>query len=113
MSRKTLMAVIAIIGVILTFFKDQFGLNIDVTSILAGISAILLYILWEAKNDLKKLATQPKKWKDLKFWITFISVVLAAINQNFGTGIPVELIISGLTVIVGFLFKVNIKKPEY
>jgi len=111
-SRKTILSVIAVIGVILTSIKEQFGLTIDVTSITAGLGAVLVYILLEAKLDLKALAAQPGKWKDPKFWITFLSALLAAVNTNFGLGIPVEAIIGILTVVVGILFKAKFAKPQ-
>lgn len=110
-SRKTIGYVIAILGAILTVFQEQFGLHIDPLAMAAGIGAVLTYIFFEAKLDLKTMAAQPGKWKDPKFWITFISVVLAAIEASFHLGIPVETIIAVLTALVGFLFKMKFTKP--
>lgn len=112
MSRKTLLSVIAVIGAVLTFLKGIFGLGIDPTAVTAGLGAILVYVLLEAKLDLKTMASQPGKWKDPKFWITLASTLLAAINTEFGLGIPVEAIISVLTLIVGILFKVQFDKSK-
>lgn len=113
MSRKTLLAIIGILGVILTFIQTQFGLGIDVGSICAGLGAIVVYIWLEAKNDLAKMAKQPQKWGDPKFWISFITVILAAINEQFGIHLPVEIIITVLVFIVGLLFKRDLKYPVY
>lgn len=104
MSRKTVSYVVAMLATLLTFFQEQFGLSLDPGAITAGIGAILTYILFEAKLDLKAMASQPDKWKDPKFWITFVSVVLSAVEAQFKIGIPVEAIVSVLTVVVGFLF---------
>lgn len=111
MSRKTIGFVVTIIVTVLTAFQEQFGLNIDPLAVAAGIGAVLTYIFFEGKLDLKALADQPGKWKDPKFWITVISAVLAAIEATFAIGIPVESIIVVLTMIVGYLFKVQFKKP--
>ena len=105
MSRKTLLGILAVIGAVLTFFKDQFGLNIDPTAMIAGISAVLLYILFEAKLDILRIKLQSSKWKDKKFWLAFISALLTALESAFHWGIPVEIIVSALTVIMGILFK--------
>lgn len=112
MSRKTIGFVVSIIAVILTAFQEQFGLHIDPTAVAAGVGAVLAYIFFEAKLDLKTLAMQPGKWKDPKFWLTVISAVLAAIETTFVLGIPVESIIAVLTMIVGVLFKVQFKKEK-
>ena len=110
MSRKTIGYVIAILGAILAVFQKQFGLSIDPTAAAAGIGAVLTYIFFESKLDMKALAAQPGKWKDPKFWITLISVVLAAIESSFGLGIPVESVVTALTMIVGVLFRVKFKQ---
>lgn len=109
MSRKTLLAVIATLGAIAAFFSEQFGLILD-AALVAAFGSILLYIFWEAKKDLQTFKTQPAKWKDPKFWITLIAVMVGAVNQNFGTGIPVELIVAVLTAVVGLLFKAEVRE---
>lgn len=109
-SRKTIGFIVAIIGAILIAFQKQFGLSLDPTAVAAGIGAVLTYIFFEAKLDLKALAKQPGKWKDPKFWMTIISTVLAGIEANFQLGIPVEAIITSLTGLVAILFGVQFKK---
>lgn len=111
MSRKTIAWVVTILGTLLTIFQEQFGLHIDPLAVAAGIGAVLTYIFFEAKLDLKALAAQPAKWKDPKFWITFISALLAAVEASFHLGIPVETIIAVLTTLVGLLFKAKFTKP--
>ena len=109
-SRKTIGFVVAIISSILVIFQEQFKLNLDPTAVAAGVGAILTYIFFEAKLDLKALASQPGKWKDKKFWMTIISTVLAATEATFQLGIPVEAIIAVLTSLVAALFGVQFKK---
>jgi hypothetical protein len=109
MSRKTLMTVIGFFGVVLTFLQAQFGLSIDTTAILAGLTAILTYVFFEAKLDLKKFVALGSKWKDPKFWIAFASTALVAVNESFGLGIPVEMVIGTLTLIMGLLFGKDFK----
>lgn len=101
----------AIIGSILVIFQKQFGLSLDPTALAAGIGAVLTYIFFEGKLDLKALASQPGKWKDPKFWLTIISTALAGIEASFQLGIPVEAIIAVLTSLVAALFGVQFKKP--
>lgn len=109
MSRKTIGFIVAIGGSILALVQEQFGLSLDPVAIAAGVGAVLTYIFFEGKLDLAAMARQPGKWKDPKFWITFISVVLAGIEANFQLGIPVEAIVSGLTTLVMILFGVKLK----
>ena len=104
MSRKTLLGIIAIIGAALTFLQVQFGLSISATAVVGGLSAIVLYILFEAKLDLKALGAQPQKWSDPKFWLAFIAAMLVAVGEAFGLNIPVEAITAVLALIMSLLF---------
>lgn len=110
MSRKTIGYIVSILTVILTVFQKEFGLSLDPVAVAAGLGAVLTYIFFESKLDLSALAAQPGKWKDPKFWITVLSAVLAGVEGAFHIGIPVEAIVSVLTVIVGVLFKVQLNK---
>jgi len=111
-SRKTIGFVVAIIAAILTVFQKEFGISLDPVAISAGIGAVLTYVFFEAKLDLKVLTAQPGKWKDLKFWITVISAVLVAIESTAHLGIPVESIVAVLTLIVGLLFGAKLKQEK-
>lgn len=104
MSRKTILGIIGVLGAILTVFADQFGLTIDPTAAIAGLTAVTLYILFEAKVDLKRIGEQAGKFKDPKFWLALVSALLVAVNQGFGLNLPVETIISVLTLIMSLLF---------
>lgn len=104
MSRKTILAVFAIIEVVLLFLKEQFGLQIEATAIVAGIGALLLYIFFEGKLDLEKVKAQSGRFKDPKFWIAFVSALLAALNKELGLNLPVEVIIGFLTLVMTILF---------
>lgn len=112
MSRKTIGFVVAILGAILVAFQEQFGLSFDPVAVSVGIGAVLTYIFFEAKLDLKALASQPGKWKDPKFLVTILSVLLTAVESTFQVGIPVAEIVSVLTIFMGFLFKVQFNKPK-
>ena len=48
MSRKTILAIIAVFGAALTVFQQQLGLSIDPTAVVAGLTAIVLYGLFDA-----------------------------------------------------------------
>ena len=104
MSRKTILGVIGVLGAVLTVFADQFGLAIDATAAIAGLTAVTLYILFEAKLDLKRIGEQVGKFKDPKFWIALISAVLVALSEGFGWNIPTETIVSVLTLLMSLLF---------
>jgi len=108
MKRKTLLSMFAVLTVVLTFFKSQFGLLINPTAVMAGVGSVLLYIFWEAKRDIQALSQQKAKWADPKFWISFLTLVIASVNEQFGLHLPAEVIISILTIIVGILFKQKI-----
>ena len=112
MSRKTILAIIAVFGAALTVFQQQLGLSIDPTAVVAGLTAIVLYGLFEAKLDLKRLTTQAGKFKDPKFWIAFISPILVAVNEGFGLNIPIEVIVTILTMILSALFGASFKKAK-
>lgn len=112
MSRKTITAIIGIIGAVLAFFSEQFGLSIDPTAVIAGLSSIVLYVLLEGKLDIKRVGSQIGKFKDPKFWLAFISAILVAVSETFGLELPVEAIIAVLTVIMGVLFKVEFLKAK-
>ena len=111
MSRKTIGFIVALAAVILTFFQEQFGLSLDPNAVAAGIGAILVYIFFEAKLDMKALKNQPEKWKDPKFWASFAAAALAGVEATFHLGIPVEAIVSGIMTAVGIFFGAKITKP--
>ena len=105
MSRKTIFAVIGVLGAVFAYIAKEFGLSIDVMAIMAGLVSILVYVFGEAKNDFARIGRQIGRFKDPKFILAIIAVFLSALNKNFGTGIPVEAVIAVLTVIMGLLFK--------
>ena len=110
MSRKTLLGIIAVLGAVLTVFKEQFGLAIDATAVVGGLTVIILYILFEAKLDFKRVSGQFGKFKDPKFWLAFISAVLVAANNGFDLNLPIETILTVLGIIMSLLFGVDNKK---
>jgi hypothetical protein len=94
MSRKTILGIIGVIGAALT----------DATSAIAGLTAVTLYILFEAKLDLKRIGEQAGKFKDPKFLLALASAILVALSESFGWHIPVETIVSVLTLVMSLLF---------
>jgi len=110
MSRKTLTAVLGIIGAILVFLKGTFGLDLDAAAITTALGVILTYVLFEAKLDIAKVGPQLGKWKDPKFWVTFIATILTALNGAFGWSLPIETINAVLGVILAVLFGWAFKK---
>jgi len=104
MSRKTIMAILGVLGAILVFFQQQFGMTLDATAIVGGLTAIVLYILFEAKLDFKRIGGQMGKFKDPKFWLAFASALLVALQNAFGWNLPIEAIVSVLTVLMSILF---------
>ena len=107
MSRKTLIAVLGVLTAIFTFLKVQFDLGMDVIAVLGGLSAVILYVLFEAKLDLKKFGAQAGKWKDPKFWLALVAIILAALNKELGLNLPGDAIVAVLTVIMTILFKIK------
>lgn len=114
MSRKTLMAVLAVITAVLAFFKDQFGLALDPAAVVGGIGAVVLYLLFEAKLDFKKLVPQSGKWKDLKFWLALVTLLYTTIGQQFGLKLPLspELVSSILAAVMSALFAKKFKEAK-
>jgi len=113
--RKTLMAVLGIIGAILAFFQQQFGLSIDSTAVIGSIGIILAYIFFEAKLDFRRIQKGIAKFKDPKFWIALIGVILTALNGFLGWNLPVEIILGIVTVLLSWLFGkdfIQVKKAQ-
>lgn len=104
MSRKTLLTVLGIITVIVTFLQEQFGLSAGLVAAAGGVGLALLYVLFEAKLDFKKVSDQATKWRDPKFWIAFVGVLVPALNTQLGLNLPTEAIVAVLAVIMTLLF---------
>jgi len=109
-SRKTLVAVLGIIGAVLVFLKGTFGLDLDAAAITTALGVILTYVLFEAKLDSAKIGPQLGKFKDPKFWVTLIAAILTALNGAFGWSLPIETINAILGVILAALFGWAFKK---
>lgn len=109
MSRKTLMTVLGVITIIVTFLQEQFGLSAGLVPAVGGVGIALIYVLFEAKLDLKKMGAQPGKWKDPKFWIALAGVLIPELNRQLGLNLPTEAIVAVLGVILAILFGVKFK----
>ena len=108
--RKIIMLIIGLLGVVLAYFRDQFGLSgLQLEAMLIALIPIVVYIFGEARNDIerikKSLATQSGKWTDPKFWVGAVAVIIIWVNQAFGLNLPVEIIITALTFILGLIFR--------
>jgi len=102
-SRKS---IVAILGVVLVVFKEQFGLAIDVTAFVG----IVLYLLFEAKVDLKRIILQSNKFADPKFWLALVTSLLPVLNAELGLNLPIDAIIAIFSAILALLFGVAYKK---
>ena len=107
MSRKTVMFIVAIIGAVLTWATGMFGLSISATAVVAAMTAVVVYIFGEMKNDIariRKSIEQAKKWRDPAFWTSLVAAFLPILNTYLKLHIPVETVVSVLTVILAFIF---------
>lgn len=109
MSRKVFLGAIGIFGAALAYVANEFGLALNAAAITAALMSIGVYIYGEFKLDIKRFGSQFHRFTDPKFIIALIAVILGALNQNFGTGIPVEAVIAVLTLIMGVLFRRDFK----
>ena len=110
MSRKSILTFIAVLGAILGVIGSTFGLALNGAAAASGLGAVLLYVLFEAKLDLKKLGAQSGKFRDPKFWLAIVSAAIAALVQS-GVTLPLspEAIIAVLAVIMAVLFGAKFK----
>jgi len=109
MSRKTMLTVLAVMGAIFGFVNAQFSLGVDTVGLMATISAILLWVGFEARLDMKRILglikEQSNKFTDPKFWIALVTAFIMFVNEMFDLSLPVEAIVAVLAIIMGFLFK--------
>ena len=105
MKRKTIMAILGVIGAVLVFLQQQFNLSVELTGVATALGVIVLYIFFEAKRDIEAIRQQVAKWADPKFWLAFIVALVTALNSSFGWDIPVDIV----NVIVGFILSILFK----
>lgn len=105
MSKTTVFTILAIVGAVLTVFAKALGLAIDPAAVLTGVASILVYVFGALKTDLAGL-NQPGVWSDPKVWIAAVTALLTGLAAA-GVVLPIsnEIIVTILTVILGFLFK--------
>jgi len=104
MSRKTILGIIAVLGAILAVFQKQFGLAIDSTAFVSGLSVVLLYILLEGKADLKRMGQQSGKFKDPKFLVALLTAILTALKETLWPGLPLEVVNTIIAIVMSILF---------
>lgn len=115
MSRKTITVVAAVVGAIITFFQSQFGLSISGTAVAGSLAAVLAYVFFEGKMDLRRLQSglvQGRKWADPAFWVALISAILPVLNTQLGLGLPTETITAGVTFILSVIFGRRLARAE-
>jgi hypothetical protein len=105
MSRKSLFAILGVLGAALGFIAQEFGLSIDPSAVIGSIIIALVYIFGEFKADIKRIGSQLGKFKDPKFLIALFAAILGYANQAFSLNLPIEIIIGFLTLLLGILFK--------
>jgi hypothetical protein len=112
MSRKSILAFVAVFGAVLGVVGTEFGLTLNGPAAAAGLGSVLLYVFFEAKADKTRFGAQAGKFKDPKFWLATVSAAIAALVQS-GVALPIspDLIIGVLTVVMGVLFKAQATKP--
>lgn len=112
MSRKTIMAVLGFLTVVLVFLKAQFELDIEATGFMAALGVVLTYLLFQAKMDIKKIGRQFDKFKSKKFWLALASTLVPAINTAFGLNIPVEIVVGVMGFIMSLIFGKEFKEAN-
>lgn len=103
MSRKS---IFALLGVLLVFLKETFGLAIEPAAFLG----VVLYLLFEAKLDAKRIIGQAARFKDPKFWLALVTTILPILNAELGWALPIDAIVAVLSVLLSILFGVAFKK---
>lgn len=105
--RKKILIITAVAGALLTFMQAEFGLSIDPFAVTAGMTAVIVYLFGEGRNDLARIKrgiVQEGRFKDPNFWIAFISAVLPVVNTELKLDLPVELIVTAASGIIAFIF---------
>jgi len=108
-SRKWVMFVIGFIGAVGAYVGTQAGLSIDFAAVTIALTAAVVWITQQAKLDIAKLR-QFDKWKDKKFWVALVLVVLGFVDGFFKLNLPIAEIGAIVTVIIGFIIQIIFKK---
>jgi arginine exporter protein ArgO len=109
-SRKALLLIAGIVYAVLTFLKDQVGISLDPAAVVGTLAMIAIYLFGEARADMarvKQKIFQEAKWKDPKFWMALVGVLIPVISEFITFPLPVEIINTVLAAILGLLFKVK------
>lgn len=115
MSRKTITVIAAVVGAIITFFQSQFGLSISGTAVAGSLAAVLAYVFFEGKMDLRRVQSglvQGRKWVDPAFWVALVSALLPVINTQLELKLPVETITAGVSFILSVIFGRRLARAE-
>jgi len=106
MSRKTLVAIGAVVIAIATTIVAEFGLAIPLTGLITFITLAAVYIKNEAAKDWFRFQAQKGKWVDPKFLTVLIGAILTAL-QNAGITMPISIDVINLILlaIMKLLFK--------
>jgi len=108
-SRKTIFAIIGILGAVFGFVAKEFGLTIDPAAVLGTVVIALIYIFGEGKLDLERFKTQANRFADPKFLVALFTVIITQLNTVFGWNLPIEFIVGVMSALLGIIFKIEHK----
>ena len=108
MSRKTMLIILGFLGGIFGVVNEHFTLGLNTLQIMTTVTAILLWVGFEARLDFKRIfgeiAIQKSKFKDPMFLSAMIGVILEVANESFSLNLPVETIIGFLMLVMSLIF---------
>jgi cobalamin synthase len=105
--RKILLVIVAVITAVLSLLQKEIGISIDASAVGVALTAVVVYLFGEAKNDIERVKTeiwQNKKWRDPAFWTSLGAVLIPVLNSKLKMNIPVEIISGALATVAGILF---------
>ncbi len=111
-SRKVLFLVLGIVLVALNQLQESFGLTLDANAVVMSVAVVLVYIFGEGQNDLKRMKSQIGKFRDPAFWIGLTGGLIPVVNTAFDLDIPVAIVNTALTFLLGLIFRKRSKEAS-
>jgi len=102
------MVVIAVLAAIFGFFGAQFGLESNPAGVIGALGVVIMYVIFEAKADIKRIASQARqlgKWKDPAFWTALVGAIILPLNEQLGLNLPTEIITGFLALLIPVILK--------
>src|SRR4030042_2025060 len=101
MSRKNIQFVIGLLTAIAAVVCEATGVvSVDWKAVGAVGLAIVMYLQFQAKLDIQQIA-QSGKFKDPKFYVSLLAVLIAEIGAFLGVELPTAEISAVLSLILG------------